>query len=132
MATCQNCGATPLPTRHSRYCSACSAIASVLWKRGHRERWASSDASAALPTWLSEGWASVEEWREYHRTYMSKRRRELRVGASRTHRPSPDTLDDSTINTVRADDSAIEVIEEAADNLARRTTADQSEQERAS
>ena len=69
---CANCGSTPLPPRHTRYCAACSPLASRLWKERHRPGW--STRVTGDPTWVAAGWKDREAWLTYHREYMKRRR----------------------------------------------------------
>ena len=80
MTACQNCGTAPIPTRHKRYCSTCSPLASKLWKREMRRATSPVDA----PSWLLAGWTSAEERRAYHREYMRRRRRTQKAARSIT------------------------------------------------
>jgi hypothetical protein len=79
MSACRHCGAAPLPARHSRYCERCSPQASRLWKRAQRRSASLSSDSNDLPSWLLEGWRSLEARRKYFRTYMRNRRRQNRL-----------------------------------------------------
>jgi len=78
MDVCQNCGDSPLPPRHSRYCARCSPLASKLWKRALRSR-ESRESKQAVPTWLLEGWPSQDAKRRYFREYMRARRQGKRL-----------------------------------------------------
>jgi hypothetical protein len=71
MKCCQNCGATPLPPRHTRYCDFCSRIASTLGKRAERARQRTLP-KPDVPSWQLKGWKSHDAQKRHHREYMQK------------------------------------------------------------
>lgn len=63
---CANCGCSPLPSRHRKYCKYCGSLASVIWKRRLR----SSCRARSEPYWRD--WAPDDVRRAYQREYMRR------------------------------------------------------------
>ena len=70
---CSRCGCRKVALGCHKYCRECSRSARTDGRRKRREQLKAQDT----PVWQRNGWASVEQYRQYHRRYM----RELRARA---------------------------------------------------
>lgn len=74
--TCQNCHTNSIPKGNRKYCAACSARASAIWKKQMRAQWRAAwerDGRRGRDPALDD-WASAEARRAYYREYMRRYR----------------------------------------------------------
>jgi hypothetical protein len=77
ICACIRCDSA-LPRRHRKYCTDCSPLASMLWKRSRRREW--QGTQYYLDPWIKRANGDENEARrlrnEYMRSYRAKKRHE--------------------------------------------------------
>jgi hypothetical protein len=63
---CTHCGCRKVAPGKRKYCYDCARTARTSIRRTRRE----CLKAEGFPAWQRNGWASAEEYRQYHREYM--------------------------------------------------------------
>jgi hypothetical protein len=76
LPVCAQCGYRRVAPGKQKYCHDCAPVAKTVVRRERRLHL----KTQGIPAWQRNGWASEEQYRQYHRQYMQGRRsRELIV-----------------------------------------------------
>jgi hypothetical protein len=67
---CIYCTIRPIAPGKQKYCRICVVLAPTMARHERRAKM----KAQGIPAWQRNGWASEEQYRQYHRQYMQERR----------------------------------------------------------